>query len=153
MGIPLALRHSVCLSSLEDRAPAGAKSALAACSLRVPDPGIEVNNTLYVTRSGPRGKRGIWANEGCRLARIGTNRYHRSVFRCSSGLRERGYASSGKAKTTDEERDLAMTLVMTQVAPWGILQCSDYRNTDVGAWPPKVTDDWSCKHLSVHTPD
>ena len=46
-----------------------------------------------------------------------------------------------------------MTLVMTQVSPWGILQCSDYRNTDMGAWPPKVTDDWSCKHLSVHTPD
>ena len=46
MGIPLAPRHSVCLPSLEDRVPAGAKSVLAACNLRGPNPGIEVNNIL-----------------------------------------------------------------------------------------------------------
>src|SRR5271157_6320165 len=48
MGIPLALRHSVCLLFLEDRTSAGAKSVLAACNLWVPDPGIEVNNPLYL---------------------------------------------------------------------------------------------------------
>src|SRR5208282_5979082 len=45
-----------------------------------------------------------------------------------------------------------MTLVMTQVAPWAILQCSDCRNTEMG-YPRKVVDDWSSKHVSLHTQD
>ncbi len=45
-----------------------------------------------------------------------------------------------------------MTLAMTLVAPWGICQSSDCRNTKTGH-PPGLVDDWSPKCLSLHAQD